>query len=191
MKLPPLIILIILGISVLSFKTEKFPGFKKIEKDFLKEYKEGKERWSNNRDEQILYFQKVIDSRLVDEEFIFRSRDDYYRLNSNSHGIRVWNDTVYYYKTNKDHTDAGWKNKLGGGIFPCEGPKDIDENRVANYYNKVLQYKDGKLIEVQRLGEVKSVWELPDGTIYISQPGLGIIKSEHVGHMIERIKKGS
>ena len=109
-------------------------------------------------------------------------------MNSKKYGIRIWNDTVYYFNKAKDHTNSGWFRKFGRGMTSTSPPKNFDESRLDKYFNVVLQYEYDSLIQTQANVEVKNIWKLPDGLIYISQPGLGIAESESFNRLIKRLE---
>lgn len=188
MKAFSFILVLLIVIVSCGYTSKNPPSFKIVDLETLKDYNEYK-RWDDGDGCRLMYFSKVKDSRLIDEAHVFALGEMNYKIDSRKLGIRVWNDTVYYYLINRDHTQAGWREKIGGGIFATDKPANFDSRRLNKYYNVVLKYENDSLIQTHVNSEVKNVWKLPEGLFYIAEPGLGVVQSEHIAQLKKRLKK--
>lgn len=185
----------------LGANSKALPDFIEIETNQIEGFNEGKVIWQKNNGYKLIYYTKTKKSFIKDPlgnkikhniitatAYVIQVKSAYYLLNSKKYGIRIWNDTVYYFNKAKDHTNSGWFRKFGRGMTSTGPPKNFDESRLDKYFNVVLQYEYDSLIQTQANVEVKNIWKLPDGLIYISQPGLGIAESESFNRLIKRLE---
>lgn len=177
-----------------SCKTNNIPTFTKTDEKFLNDYNEGRIQWSDENKNQILYYQKLgkehehVGRILVDEKYVLKVTDNLYILDKKNIGMRILNDTVYYFNKNKG-TNSGWRLKHPGFISDTKQPENFNMDKLSHLYNSVYTYENDSLIFIMTNNEVKNIWKLPDGYIYISEPGLGVFNREHITDLLMRIEE--
>lgn len=172
---------------------DKSPQFVHVSSKALNGFQVQKILWTGSTQNYLARYERPIGLSSNEEKIVLANiaNSTFYELYCDGYFPRVYQDTLYLFKSSSNYMSQGWikisRNNITGwrkfftsealgSVSSFRGNLDVDSSLFINSYNSLLKYESNTMVKVGKLNKIDDIFSFtePDtGLYYISRPGLG------------------